>query len=51
MGIVHEIAVDARARAFEIAQEIAGLSAVAIAESKRAVYEGSEVHLQAGLEI
>lgn len=51
MGIVHEIADDARARALEIAAELCGLSAVAIAETKRAVYEGSEVHLQAGLEI
>ena len=28
-----------------------GLSAVAIAETKRAVYQGSEVHMQGGLEI
>ena len=51
MGIVHEIADDARARAMEIARELLTLSPVAIAETKRAVYEGSEVHLQAGLEI
>jgi enoyl-CoA hydratase len=51
MGIVHEVAPDARARALEIANEMVGLSAVAIAETKRAVYEGSEVHLQGGLEI
>ncbi len=51
MGIIHEVAVDAKARALEIAKEMCGLSAVAIAETKRAVYEGSEIHLQGGLEI
>jgi enoyl-CoA hydratase len=51
IGLVHEVAADARARALEIATDMLGLSAVAIAESKRAIYEGSEVHLQAGLEI
>ncbi len=51
MGIVHEVAPDACARAREIAQAMLLLSPVAIAETKRAVYEGSEVHLQAGLEI
>lgn len=51
MGIVHEIADDAKARALEIAREMATLSATAIAETKRAVYEGSEVHLAGGLEI
>ena len=51
MGIIHEVAADAKARAIEIANEMVGLSAVAIAEIKRAVYEGSEVHLQGGLEI
>lgn len=51
MGLVHELADDARARALEIAAELRTLSPIAIAETKRAVYEGSEVHLQAGLEI
>jgi enoyl-CoA hydratase/carnithine racemase len=51
MGIIHEVAADAKARAIEIANDMVGLSAVAIAEIKRAVYEGSEVHLQGGLEI
>ena len=51
MGIIHEVAADAKARAIEIANEMVGLSAVAIAETKRAVYEGSEVHMQGGLEI
>lgn len=51
LGLVHELADDALARALEIARELVTLSPVAIAETKRAVYEGSEVHLQAGLEI
>lgn len=51
MGIVHEIADDAKARAIEIANEMVTLSATAIAEIKRAVYEGAEVHLNGGLEI
>lgn len=51
LNIIHEVAVDAKVRALEIATEMLGLSAIAIAETKRAVYEGSEVHLQGGLEI
>lgn len=51
IGLVHEIAPDARARALAIAEDLLKLSPVAIAETKRAVYEGSEVHLQGGLEI
>ena len=51
LGLVHEIADDALARAIEIAEAMCHLSPVAIAETKRAVYEGSEVHLQGGLEI
>jgi len=51
LNIIHEVAADAKARAIEIANEMVGLSAVAIAETKRAVYEGSEVHMQGGLEI
>jgi len=51
MNIIHEVAADAKTRALEIATDMLGLSAVAIAETKRAVYEGSEVHMQGGLEI
>ncbi|MGD9601197.1 MAG: enoyl-CoA hydratase/isomerase family protein [Gammaproteobacteria bacterium] len=51
LGIVHEVATDALARALELARSMLKLSPVAIAETKRAVYEGSEVHLQGGLEI
>jgi enoyl-CoA hydratase len=50
-GIVHEVAEDAEARAREIARQLATLSPVAIAEIKRAVYQGGELHLEAGLEI
>jgi len=48
---VHEVAGDARARGLEIARELAELSPVAMAEIKRSVYQGSEVHLEGGLEI
>lgn len=51
LGLVHELADDAKARALEIAAELTTLSATAMAEVKRAVYEGAEVHLNAGLEI
>ena len=51
MGLVHELADDAKARALEIARDMTTLSAVAIAEIKRSVYEGVEMHLAGGLEI
>jgi enoyl-CoA hydratase/carnithine racemase len=51
LGLVHEVADDAEARARELAGELATLSPVALAEIKRAVYQGSEVHLDAGLEL
>jgi len=50
-GIVHEVAPDALARAKALAAELAELSPVAVAEIKRAVYQGSELHLEAGLVI
>jgi enoyl-CoA hydratase len=50
-GLVHEVAPDALARAKALAAELAELSSVAIAEIKRAVYQGSELHLEAGLVI
>jgi enoyl-CoA hydratase len=51
IGLVHELAPDARRRALEIAGGLTSLSPVAIAEIKRAVYQGSEMHLEGGLEI
>jgi enoyl-CoA hydratase/carnithine racemase len=51
LGIVHELAADAAARATEIAEEMAALPPRAIAAVKRSVYSGSDTHLQAGLEI
>ncbi len=50
-GLVHEVVDDARARAVEIARELCQLSPVAMAAIKRSVYQGSEVHLEGGLEI
>ncbi len=50
-GLVHEVAADALARAKALAAELAELSLVAIAEIKRAVYQGSELHLESGLVI
>lgn len=51
LDIVHEVAPDAAKRARELAAELVALSPVALAEIKRAVYQGSEVHLEGGLEI
>lgn len=51
LGIVHELADDAEARARVVASELARMSPVALAQIKRAVYQGSEVHLEGGLEI
>ena len=51
LGLVHEIAPDAEKRAVELARGFAELSPVAVAEIKRAVYQGAEMHLEGGLEI
>jgi enoyl-CoA hydratase len=51
LGIVHEVAPDARARGLQLATSLAEHSPVAVAEIKRAIYQGSEVHLEAGLAI
>lgn len=51
IGLVHEVAADARARARALASDLAELSPVAVREIKRAVYQGSEVHIDAGLVI
>jgi enoyl-CoA hydratase len=51
LGVVHELADDPLKRAQALAGEMIKLSPVAIAEIKRAVYQGSELHLEGGLEI
>jgi enoyl-CoA hydratase len=51
LGLVHEVAEDAEARARQIAADLTRLSPVAIAQVKRAVYGGSEMHLAGGLEV
>ena len=51
LGLVHELADDALARAREIGAEMARLPPLAIAMAKRSVYDGFDTHLQAGLRI
>ena len=50
-GLVHEAVPDAKARALEIAHELAALSPVAVAQAKRAVYEGVDLPLADGLKV
>jgi len=51
LGLVHELADDAAVRAREMASEMAKLPPLAVAMAKRAVYDGFDTHLQAGLRI
>lgn len=51
LGLVHELADDALARARQIATELAALPPVALREIKRAVYEGVEGSLSDGLAV
>src|SRR5690242_13644046 len=51
LGLVHEVADDARARALELAEEIALLPPMAVANAKRALYQGADTNLQAAYEI
>lgn len=50
-GLVHEVAPDAKARALEIAGELAAMSPVALAEGKRAIYEGFDRPWAEGLKV
>ncbi|HKY90657.1 MAG TPA: enoyl-CoA hydratase/isomerase family protein [Nevskiaceae bacterium] len=51
MGLVHELVDDAAARAREIGSEVARLPPVALAQIKRAVYEGADLSLAEGLKV
>jgi enoyl-CoA hydratase/carnithine racemase len=51
LGLVHEVVDDAPARALELAEEIASLPPVSIANAKRALYLGADTNLQAAFEV
>lgn len=51
LGLVHECAEDALARARELAAEMVALPTTAVAGIKHAVYAGSDTHLGAGLSL
>jgi enoyl-CoA hydratase/carnithine racemase len=51
LGLVHEVVDDAPARALELAEEIALLPPMSIANAKRALYQGADTNLQAAFEI
>jgi enoyl-CoA hydratase len=51
LGLVHEVVRDAPARALELAEEIALLPPMAVANAKRALYLGADTNLQSGFEI
>src|SRR5258705_5879511 len=50
-GLVHEVVDDAPGRALELAEEIASLPPMAVANAKRALYLGADTNLQAAFEI
>ena len=51
LGLVHEVVDDAPARALELAEEIALLPPMAVANAKRTLYQGADTNLQAAYEI
>ena len=51
LGLVHEVVDDAPARALELAEEIASLPPMSVANAKRALYLGADSNLQAANEI
>jgi enoyl-CoA hydratase/carnithine racemase len=51
LGLVHEVVTDAPTRALELAEEIALLPPMAVANAKRALYQGADTNLQAAYEI
>jgi len=51
LGLVHEVVDDAPARALELAEEIAMLPPMSVANAKRALYLGADTNLQAAFEV
>src|SRR6478752_738479 len=51
LGLVHELVDDAPARALELAEEIACLPPMSVANAKRALYMGADTNLEAAFEI
>ncbi|MCP3856547.1 MAG: enoyl-CoA hydratase/isomerase family protein [Actinomycetia bacterium] len=51
LGLIHEVAADARARTSEIAEQLAGLGPLALEFAKEAVHRGSEMPLRDGLRL
>ncbi|MCX7170286.1 MAG: enoyl-CoA hydratase/isomerase family protein [Proteobacteria bacterium] len=51
LGLVHELADDARARALTIARDLAGMAPVALASAKRAIYAGFDLPLADALSL
>jgi enoyl-CoA hydratase/carnithine racemase len=51
LGLVHEVVTDAPTRALELAEEIALLPPMAVANAKRALYQGADTDLEAAYEI
>jgi len=51
LGILSELSENASRRAGEIAAELAAMPAIGLARAKKAIYEGSEIHLAGGLGI
>lgn len=51
LGLVHQVVDDAPARALELAEEIAMLPPMSVANAKRALYLGADTNLQAAYEI
>ncbi len=51
LGLVSELADDALSRAKEIAEELAKMPATGLARAKKVIYEGTEMHMDGGLEV
>jgi len=51
LSLVHEVVDDAPARALELAEEIASLPPMSVANAKRALYLGADTNVQAAYEI